>query len=682
MTLDTPVQELPKIGTTLTKALNKLGIFVVRDLLYHFPYRYLDFRKTTDIDKAVVGEVVTIRGWIKQIQARRSFRSRLSLCEAVVSNNTGSIKVVWFNQPYLAKTLKKDEEILLSGKVEHYKTLQLTNPVYEKFSEESVHTGRLVPVYHSTESVPNRTLRNLVFQCLPLADDLEELLPEKIRQELDLADLSTAVSQLHFPEHELEVTRGRFRIAVDDVFPQQLAVQLLRLQQEKVPAYSIEPNVDLTKKFLATLPFTITDSQKRAAWDIFQDMSGQHPMNRLLQGDVGSGKTLVALLAALQVGHAGLQTAILAPTEILARQHYQTIQNYLKNYPHQVGLLTRNFQIINDQEVSKTEYKNALSNGSLHISIGTHAQLQEDIKFANLALVVIDEQHRFGVGQRSFLKTTSKQAPHLLSMSATPIPRTLALSLYGNLAVSVLKQVPSGRKPIITQLVTEAERDQAYQFVKKQIAEGRQAFIITPRVEDSETSEVRSVKKEFERLSQEIFPNFKLGLVYGKMKGSDKDQIMSEFSAGQLDVLVATSVIEIGIDVPNSTVMIIEGAESFGLAQLHQLRGRVGRSEHQSYCFLFTTSEAHLQNERLQVFAKSTDGFALAELDLEQRGFGDLFGKQQTGFTFRFPRFVSIPALQTAKQGAELLIQTDPKLNKHPELSRLANQYLEEYHGE
>lgn len=682
MTLDTPVQELPKIGTTLTKALNKLGIFVVRDLLYHFPYRYLDFRKTTDIDKAVVGEVVTIRGWIKQIQARRSFRSRLSLCEAVVSDNTGSIKVVWFNQPYLAKTLKKDEEILLSGKVEHYKTLQLTNPVYEKFSEESVHTGRLVPVYHSTESVPNRTLRNLVFQCLPLADDLEELLPEKIRQELDLADLSTAVSQLHFPEHELEVTRGRFRIAVDDVFPQQLAVQLLRLQQEKVPAYSIEPNVDLTKKFLATLPFTITDSQKRAAWDIFQDMSGQHPMNRLLQGDVGSGKTLVALLAALQVGHAGLQTAILAPTEILARQHYQTIQNYLKNYPHQVGLLTRNFQIINDQEVSKTEYKNALSNGSLHISIGTHAQLQEDIKFANLALVVIDEQHRFGVGQRSFLKTTSKQAPHLLSMSATPIPRTLALSLYGNLAVSVLKQVPSGRKPIITQLVTEAERDQAYQFVKKQIAEGRQAFIITPRVEDSETSEVRSVKKEFERLSQEIFPNFKLGLVYGKMKGSDKDQIMSEFSAGQLDVLVATSVIEIGIDVPNSTVMIIEGAESFGLAQLHQLRGRVGRSEHQSYCFLFTTSEAHLQNERLQVFAKSTDGFALAELDLEQRGFGDLFGKQQTGFTFRFPRFVSIPALQTAKQGAELLIQTDPKLNKHPELSRLANQYLEEYHGE
>ncbi len=682
MNLDTPVNELPKIGAALTKSLNKLGVFTVKDLLYHFPYRYLDFRKSTDIKDATAGETVTIRGWIKSINARRSFRSRLSLCEAVISDNTGSIKVVWFNQPYLANTLKKDDEVLLSGKVERYKTLQLTNPIYEKFSEEAIHTSRLVPVYHATSSVPNRTLRNLIHQVLPLAEELIDILPGEVQNKLDLEPLPEAIKQLHFPEDEEIVTRGRFRIAVDDVFPQQLAVQLLKIQQEKSPSFVIKPDVELIKGFLDTLPFTITPSQKRASWDILQDMSGSHPMNRLLEGDVGSGKTLVALLAALQTGKSGFQTAILAPTEILARQHYETIKNYLKDYPYEVGLFTRNFQIIDGKEVSKAEYKKALQKGLLHISIGTHAQLQEGIEFKNLALVVIDEQHRFGVGQRSFLTGTKNKIPHLLSMSATPIPRTLALSLYGNLEVSVLGQVPSGRKPILTKLVSEEERNKTYQFIQNQINQGRQVFIITPRVEDSELSQVRSVKKEFERLSKTVFPDRKLGLVYGKMKGSEKDAVMKDFNEGRLDILVATSVIEIGIDVPNASCMIIEGAESFGLAQLHQLRGRVGRSEHQSYCFLFTTDELQKENERLKVFAKSNDGFALAELDLKQRGFGDLFGKQQTGFAFRFPNFVSMPALLAAKEGAEIMIKSDPLLKKSQQLKELADVYLQEFHGE
>lgn len=681
MTLDTPIQDLPKIGPATAKALNKLGVFTIQDLLYHFPYRYLDFRKATEIKDAIDGEIVTIHGWIKTINARRSFRSRMTLCEAIVSDNTGSIKVIWFNQPYLAKTLKKGDEILLSGKVERYKTLQLVNPIYEKFSEEAVHTGRLVPVYHSTETVPNRTLRNLLHQVLPLAEDLKDLLPKTIQKKLDLESLPQAVKQLHFPEDELAVKRSRFRIAVDDVFPQQLAVQLLRIQQEHSPSYKIKTDVDLVKKFLASLPFVITPSQKRASWDILQDLDAGHPMNRLLEGDVGSGKTLVALLAALQVGDQGLQTAILAPTEILARQHYQTIQDYLKYYPHKVGLLTRNFSIINHKETSKAEYKKALADGSVHISIGTHAQLQEDVEFKNLALVVIDEQHRFGVGQRSFLTHKRDKMPHLLSMSATPIPRTLALSLYGNLEVSLLKQVPSGRKPIITRLVSEQERNKTYQFVQNQLNQGRQAFIITPRVEESEKSQIKSVKKEYERLSKTIFPDRKVGLVYGKMKGAEKDAVMKDFNEGRLDILVATSVIEIGIDVPNSTVMVIEGAESFGLAQLHQLRGRVGRSEHQSYCFLFTTEEQH-ENDRLKVFAKSSDGFALAELDLQQRGFGDLFGKQQTGFAFRFPQFISLPALAAARDGAQSMIKSDPTLKKAPQLRRLAEGYLEEIHSE
>ncbi len=684
MELTSPISDLPKVGPALTKSLQQLGILTVQDLLYHFPYRYLDYRKTVTIDACSEGDVVTIRGFIKDIGARRSFKSRIALTEAIISDETGSIRVTWFNQPYLAKTLHKGEEIILSGKVDRYKTLQLANPVYERISEDTVHTGRLVPVYHSTEKVPNRTLRDIVHIVLPLADQLPDIVPPNVQTQLNILPLAQAVEILHFPTDPESVKRARFKIAFDDIFPQQIAMELQRIAREAQRTFAIAPDIDQVKSFLQSLPFEITASQKRASWDIFQDIATGKPMNRLLQGDVGSGKTLVALMAALQVGNHGLQTALLAPTEILARQHYHTIQDYLENYPHSIGLITRNFHIIDGKEVGKGQYLKALQEGAVHISIGTHAQIQEGIHFKNLALIVIDEQHRFGVAQRQFLQVTTKKtaAPHLLSMSATPIPRTLALSLYGNLEVSTLSQVPTGRKPIITKIVPDPARDQAYAFLKDQIKQGRQAFIITPRVEDTEKSEVRSAKKEFLRLTTEVFAKYKVGLLYGKMKGGEKDDIMNQFNNGELDILVATSVIEIGIDIPNATVMIIEGAERFGLAQLHQLRGRVGRGEHQSYCFLFTTEPTHMDNERLQIFSKTLNGFALAELDLQQRGFGDLFGKQQTGYAFRFPQFITIAALRAARTGAELLTKQDPLLKKHHDLKKAALRYIEELHGE
>jgi ATP-dependent DNA helicase RecG len=679
--LDTPVSQLHKVGDRTTKSLQSAGIESVRDLLFYFPNRYLDYRKTINIADAIDGETVTIKGVLKDIQMRRSFRSRLSLSEAVVSDDSGSIKVTWFNQPYLAKSLTKGEELLLSGKVERYKTLQLINPVYEKLSEESIHTGRLVPVYRAIDAIPNRTLRAVIHDQLNEADNLDDAIPGFVREACHLPPIAESVKALHFPSDINEVAAARFRIAFDDVFPQQLAVLIQQIRHKKQKSHIIKPDLEMVRLFLDKLPFALTASQKRAAWDIFQDMESAGPMNRLLQGDVGSGKTVVALLSMMQAAKCGLQSCLLAPTEILSTQHYETFFTYLKG-SFSMGLLTRNFALIDNKKVSKAVFLNELENGNINIIIGTHAVIQDKVTFKELGLVVIDEQHRFGVGQRSLLASRGKLQPHLLSMSATPIPRTLALSIYANLEISVLKQVPSGRKPILTKIVDELSRNKAYGFLEEQVRAGRQAFVITPRVEDTTKSDVRSAKLEFKRLSEKVFPGLKVGLVYGKMKGSEKEEVMREFNAGNFDILVATSVIEIGIDVPNATVMIIEGAERFGLAQLHQLRGRVGRSEHQSYCFLFTTDPSQADNERLNIFSRSSDGFALAQLDLEQRGFGDMFGKQQTGFAFRYPQFITIPALHAARKGAELIVAKDEKLKDFPELRKSAQVYLEDHHGE
>ncbi len=691
ITLDSPITQLIGIGDTNSKNLNKLGIKAVSDLLFYFPYKHLDFSVFSAIKDIRAEQTITVRGTIKTIATRFSFRSRTSLCEAIISDETGSLKVTWFNQPYIKNYLKPGDEVLLSGKATFYKHLQLSNPIYEKVSDDTTHTGRIVPVYHLTENVYNKSIRTLIKKHLHLADSVVDDIPKPVLTLCKLLPLSQAIRQIHFPESDEALERAKLRISFNDGFIQQLAVQKRKHELANSIAPKIEPDVSLVKKFLASLPFTLTAGQKQAAWQIMQDMEGPSPMNRLLEGDVGSGKTLVAILSALAAIKQNFQVTLLAPTEILAKQHYQTITKLLYgnkafktlNKKHS-ALVTNNYRIVDGEVVGKKEVVSQINKGKIHFAIGTHALLYGQT-FKNLGLIIIDEQHRFGVEQRATLLKQQKKAeqvPHLLSMTATPIPRTLALALYDDLQTSILKQVPSGRKPIITKVVTEDGRAKIYEFISKEIKTGKQTFIITPRVEDSETSTTKSVKAEFKRLSEDIFPKFKLGLLYGKMKASEKEKTMEAFNSKQLDILVATSVIEIGIDVPNATTMIIEGAQNFGLAQLHQLRGRVGRGPQQSYCFLFSDSSDEETLSRLSSFASSNDGFKLAEMDLAQRGFGDLFGQTQTGFQYKFSRFMSLKALQLAKQGARLLMDDDPTLKKYPILKAKAEDLAENIHFE
>jgi ATP-dependent DNA helicase RecG len=684
ITLEMPLEQVPGAGKALSRALATKGVRSVRDLLFYFPYRYLDFSQTKPIKDIKAGDTVTVRGSLKTIASRWSFRGRMGLAEGVVSDATGSLKVVWFNQPYLAKTLKPGDEILLAGTVQHYKTLQLQNPIYEKFSDDSIHTGRLVPVYHTTENLYNRTVRSLVKQCLPLAEDIKDIIPPAILKNFGLMPLSAAVAELHFPTTRSRLQQAEKRAIFDEVLVQQLAVQMHKRQLEQSLAPRIPAHLELIKQFLSTLPFTLTVGQKRALWEVIQDIDRPASMNRLLEGDVGSGKTVVAVAASLETAAAGFQAAILAPTEILARQHYESFRHYLGNYPYPVGLFTRNFQLVGDGKQTKTGLWKKVHNGEVAIVIGTHALLQQGAKFHKLGLVVIDEQHRFGVQQRGALIKlgASGPRPHLLSMSATPIPRTLALSIYSDLAISRLVELPGGRKAIVTKVVKEDERTKAYAFIAEQLTAGRQAFVVTPRVEESETSTIKSAKAEVTRLQQDVFPGFKIGLIHGKMSGAEKERIMAQFYNQELDILVATSVIEIGIDVPNATVMLIEDADRFGLAQLHQLRGRVGRGAHASYCLLFTQAETPESIERLKLFGRTQDGFKLAELDLEQRGFGSLFGSQQTGYDFKYSRYLTMDVLKIAQQAAAGLLNLDPSLKKHPQLRRLAEPLLEQIHLE
>jgi ATP-dependent DNA helicase RecG len=684
ITLTSPISSLTKVTKPTTKALASKGVNTVQDLLFYFPYRYLDFSIYKPIKEVKAGDTVTVRGKIKSIGARFSFRGRMSIAEAVVSDDTGSLKVVWFNQGYLAKTLQTGDDVLLAGTVSQYKTLQLQNPIYEKFNDDSTHTGRLVPVYRLTDNLYNRTLRNLVKQCLSLANRVEDIIPANTIKQFELMPLAETIHELHFPTSEVQLKAAQKRIIFDEVFIQQLAVQQHKQQLALSQAPQIKTDIDLIKQFLATLPFTLTNGQKRALWDIVKDLAGPRPMNRLLEGDVGSGKTLVALASMLEAMAAGFQTVLLAPTEILARQHYEVLCKYLQSYPYVVSLLTRNFHLANDQNLSKANLLEVVAEGDVSLVVATHAVLQQGIEFKNLGLVVIDEQHRFGVQQRSSLVklTDAKTKPHLLSMSATPIPRTLALSVYSDLAISTLTELPKGRQKIVTKIVNELNRDKAYEFIRQQVGSGRQAFVVTPRVEDSDTSTIKSAKAELARLQADVFPQLRLGLIHGKLSGAEKERLMAAFYNRELDILVATSVIEIGIDVPNATIMLIEDADRFGLAQLHQLRGRVGRGRHQSYCLLFTQSSSPDSIDRLNQFSKISDGFKLAELDLKQRGFGSLFGTDQTGFDFKYSQYLTMGVLKLGQQAASDLLKKDASLQKHQQLKQKVDPLLEQIHLE
>ena len=681
MHIETPIESLTKLPKPQSAALKKLGLLTIRDLLLYFPYRYLDFSKVSLISELRPGEMVSVKATIKSINSRFSFRGRMSLAESIVSDDTGSIKIVWFNQPYLAKTLKQGEKIFIAGTPEIYKqVMQFTNPIYEKASDPAyrqagfpVHTPRLLPLYHLTAKLYNKTLRNLIAKALPASKELVDNLPQTILQNQKLPGIEKTARLSHFPASMDDVDAAKKRLAFEEIFINQLAAQKYKMLIAQKKAFTIKFDQPLIKNFVDSLPFKLTSEQKTVAWQILQDLEKPMPMNRLLEGDVGSGKTLVALIAALQVVGAGYQVAFLAPTEILARQHFETSSKFLLppkfdgRQKMGVSLLTNHYAKINEQDVPKSNLQTAITSGEPGIYIGTHALLWDKVKFKKLALVIIDEQHRFGVKQRATLLKNIDKMPHLLSLSATPIPRSLQLAFYGELDISQIKEKPSGRKAIITRVVDEPNRPKAYDFIKKQISAGRQAFVVTPLIEESDKLGARSAKSEADKLKK-IFPAFQIGLLHGKMSGKAKEAVMNDFLTNKNQILVSTSVVEVGVDVANASVMIIEDAERFGLAQLHQFRGRVGRAEHQSYCFLFSSKNDPETKKRLEAFNQTQDGFKLAELDLKLRGFGELYGSMQSGFDFKYFNYSYTSLIQPAREEARKLLADDINLSKYSAL--------------
>jgi len=715
----TPISNLPGIGSYYTRKLKKLEIETVEDLIYHFPFRYDDFSQISTISNLTPGEKISIQGVIWQIRNIRT-RSGKFVTVATVADQTSTIEVIWFNQPYLTKTLKAGLPVSLSGKVQldgnHPK---LISPSYEvirsnsndqkpnskkleignwKLEIDTLHTGRLVPIYPETEGVSSKWIRAKIAKLLPsYLQNLKDFLPQPIIKHQNLAELNSALAKIHFPENYQEVEMSRKRLSFDELFLVSLMSIIRKLQWQKLKkAPKLTVKDARIKEFAKNLPFELTDAQKKAMAEIISDLKQEKPTNRLLEGDVGSGKTVVAAAASLIAFDNNLDTLLAAPTEILTFQHQKTLAQILKPFKIKVGIWTASKKQKGD------------------ITCGTHALLNSFKPKKQIGLVVVDEQHRFGVAQRAklFLDQASKLTPHLLTMTATPIPRTLALTMYGDLDLSFLDEMPKGRQKISTFVVPNFKRNDAYKFIAKAITGGRQAFIITPFVEPSESMvTVRAATAEFEKLTR-IFSSkshtsnhitrhphesedrildqvendnrrgIKLGLLHGRLKSKEKESIINKFKEDKINILVATPVVEVGIDVPNATIMLIESAERFGLAQLHQLRGRVGRGEHKSYCFLFTDSNAQNSLKRLKSMEKIHVGANLAEIDLNMRGTGEIFGLKQSGFeNFKIADFSDRQGITAAQVEAKKVIESDPDLKKHPllkdKISAISEQYSE-----
>lgn len=631
--LSDKIGELDAVAKKLSKKLEKIGIETIYDLIFYYPFRYEKYDSVSLIAELVPGQEAVVIGKVELLASRRSSRQRKYLVEAMISDESGSIKAIWFNQPWLAKTLKAGDVIMVYGRVSGETfSPYFSSPNYERPRKNGSAPG-ILPVYPLTAGITSRQISSLAALAISrYSDAIDDPLPAYILKNNDLPDLIWAIRQIHFPEKSENIVLARRRLAFDELFLLQLWSQLARRELKRSQAPQIKFNEQKIKEFVNSLAFDLTLDQKRAAWEVIQDMGKGEPMNRLLEGDVGSGKTAVAVLAMYNNALSGWQTALMAPTEILASQHYQTISKLLGNSGLNVGLFTRNQKTINGESVSKKDFLARCADGGLDIAIGTHALIYDGIEFNRLALVIIDEQHRFGVKQRQRLKEKTSLVPHFLSLTATPIPRTMALIAYGDLDISLLRQMPQGRLPIITKVVSPQQRSLAYDFIGKQIAAGRQVFVICPLINPSDKLGVRSVNEEYKKLDKEVFPNLSVGLLHGRLKSEEKEAVMAGFVRGEIKILVSTSVIEVGVDVPNASVMMIEGSERFGLAQLHQFRGRVGRGKYQSYCFLFSDASDEKANSRLDFLAKSSDGFRLAEYDLSVRGGGSFYGTEQSGF--------------------------------------------------
>ena len=671
--LDAPVTRLPAIGPSYAQKLAKLGVYTVRDLLYLLPYRYDDFSQLRTIDRLKWGEEVTVIGTVWDIKTRTLAEDR-RMVTAVVGDGTGEMQMTWFN-PFVERQLRTGHAFAFSGKVDNYRNVPvIRNPQFEPLDRNQLSTGRLAPVYSLTEGISVQWLRGVIDRTVKsFAAEAFDFLPEGVRSSAGLLPLAEALTQIHFPDNHERLAAAHRRLSFDEFFILQLGVLAARRRFRETTARPLQCADATLDAFISALPFELTAAQRRALSHIRGDLTQTAPMGRLLQGDVGSGKTAVAAAALWLAVASGTQGAIMAPTEILAEQHARSFGKMFENLPHpsagrpvKVVLLTGSVRA-----GERAEALAALAAGDADIAVGTQALIQGGVAFRELAVAVVDEQHRFGVEQRAALRQKGVQ-PHMLVMSATPIPRSLALTVYGDLDISVIDEMPAGRTPIKTKWLTSSQRERAYSFIRRQAASGRQAFIIYPLVEESENSEAKAAVDEHARLKQTIFPDLRVELLHGRMRGEEKDRVMRAFRAGEADVLVATSVVEVGIDVPNATVIVIEGAERFGLAQLHQFRGRVGRGEHPSYCILISDATEGDGIKRLQALESSIDGFALAQIDLEMRGPGDFFGTRQSGLPpLHTAQLSDLRTLEDARTAAQRMFETDPDLIR-PEHRALA----------
>ena len=658
------LSEAPGIGPYFAFRLSKLGLSTLEDLIYHFPFRYDDFSNLTSASAVKEGERATLKGeiWsIKNVYAK----SGKTLTQAILNDGTSAITLTWFNQPWLTKQIKVGDRLQVSGKLTIYKNKpSIAAPIWERIEADPIasgnhlHTGRLVPVYPETEGLTSKWLRNKIASVLPkVLPQLQDPLPDKIRDAM--LPLTEALEKIHFPASLTEAEKARERLGFDELFFTQLAALKTRREWQKKPSVdSFKVEEKQVEKFLQSLPFELTNAQKRVIREILQDLQKNEPMNRLLQGEVGSGKTVVAAVIAYVAYLNGFRTLFMAPTEILAFQHFGTLSRLLESHGVKVGSYTGSRKYTKSQKDLKPD-----------VIVGTHALLSDKLLADNVGLIVVDEQQRFGVEQRSLLRSKAK-IPHFLTMTATPIPRTVALTLYGDLELSIIDELPKGRQQISTHVVPNAKRADAYRFIARKIKDGDQAYVITPLIEQSETLQsVRAAKVEFDRLQRTVFPDLKLGLLHGRLSSKDKERVINAFKEGELQILVSTSVVEVGVDVANATIMLVESADRFGLAQLHQLRGRVGRGTRQSYCLLFTDGDRNALS-RLKSLEKINDGLKLAELDLKIRGSGQLFGTAQSGrIELKIADLSNLALVEKSRLEATKILTEDPNLRRHPLLA-------------
>lgn len=669
MNLQSPLERVKGVGEKTGLQFAQAGIYTIGDLLMFLPRSHEDFSHITNIIDIAPGKT-TIKARCEKI-ATKPVRRGLRLTTATLVDDTGKLQAVWFNQPYRETQLKSGEEFYFSGEFEfNYNRYQLTNPSAEKVSDMPIQTDRVLPVYRSIKGLKSTLVRKILNELRPFIGMLPETLPIDIVESEKLLSRSDAIMAMHFPKTYDDILRGRERLAFEELFELLLASQLNRQDNAKLKGWHIPFEQFIVKEFVEHLPFKLTNAQRIAAWEILQDFEKSTPMNRLLQGDVGAGKTVVAGLVARQVAYEGFQTVLMAPTEILASQHAETLSALLSPFGVTVGLLTGSVK-----GSARKQLYQAIENGDVQVVVGTHALIQEAVNFHKLGFVVIDEQHRFGVKQRQELLKKSKRMPHLLAMTATPIPRSLALTVYGELDISILNELPKGRLPIKTKIWSPNSRAQLYGLIDGELDNGRQAYVICSLIDDNPENDIKSVEAEYKKLQNSVFKHRRIGLLHGKLTSGDKNLVMQKFLSGELDILVSTTVVEVGVDVPNATVMLIEDADRFGLSQLHQLRGRVGRSIHQSYCYLVTSTSAS-PSKRLREVEKSNDGFYLAEQDLAMRGAGEIYGQAQHGaLNLQIATLADVKLIARAQQAAKAFVSSGVNLVEYKELATHVKKY-------